>query len=98
MSVDQQFTRITEKLQALLRNMQRLEKENEKLREQLVTAQQLQAATEEQVKVLQNQASILKLAGGDMPEKEKKAFERTINKYIRDIDRCIAHLDNQSLE
>ncbi|MBD0368004.1 MAG: hypothetical protein ICV53_18105, partial [Flavisolibacter sp.] len=41
---------------------------------------------------LHQQIAILKMAAGEMDTKDKKDFEKQINQYIRDIDKCIAHL------
>jgi hypothetical protein len=41
---------------------------------------------------LKQQAAILKFAAGEMNEKDKKEFELTITRYIRQIDKCIAYL------
>lgn len=90
--VDQQFTALYEKLQQLLRQYNRLEKEAEKLREELYEAKQREGATQGKIEELQQQVSILKLAAGEMSEKDKKAFERRLNQYIREIDKAIAYL------
>jgi hypothetical protein len=34
------------------------------------------------------------LSGGDMNEKDKKDFEKQINKYVKEIDKCIAFLSS----
>jgi hypothetical protein len=41
---------------------------------------------------LQQQVAILKMAAGEMSEKDKKDFERKINQYIKEIDKCISYL------
>lgn len=92
MSVDQQFTALYEKLQNLLRQYNRLEKENEKLREELEVSKKREGATQGKVEELHQQISILKLAAGEMTDKDKKAFERRLNQYIREIDKAIAYL------
>lgn len=90
--VDQQFTALYEKLQQLLRQYNRLEKEAEKLREELEEAKKREGATHGKMEELQQQISILKLAAGEMSEKDKKVFERRLNQYIREIDKAIAYL------
>ena len=39
------------------------------------------------------QTEVLKLSGSDMDEKEKKDLEKRLNQYVREIDRCIALLN-----
>ncbi len=92
MSVDQQFTAINDKLQLLLRAMNRLQKENERLKSDLEHAKQTELTTKQNIEELQQQSSILKLASGEMNDKDKKNFEKKINQYIREIDKCIAFL------
>jgi len=92
MSVDQQFTAINEKLQLLLRALGRLQKENERLKSDLEQAKQKELTAKQNIEELQQQSSILKLASGEMSDKDKKNFEKKINQYIKEIDKCIAFL------
>ena len=43
-------------------------------------------------KALEEQQYILKSAAGELNNTDKKAFEQTISKYIKEIDKCIALL------
>ena len=92
MSVDQQFTVLYEKIQVLLKQYNRLEKENDKLREELEQSKKSEGQIQGKVEELQQQVSILKLAAGEMSEKDKKVFERKLNQYIKEIDKTIAYL------
>ncbi len=92
MSIDQQFTAINDKLQLLLRAMNRVQKENEKLKSDLEQAKQKESIAKQSIEELQQQSSILKLASGEMNDKDKKNFEKKINQYIKEIDKCIAFL------
>ena len=92
MSVDQQFTALYEKLQQLLRQYNRLEKENERLRQDLKDSKRTEVLTQGKVEELQQQVSILKLAAGEMSDKDKKTFERKLNQYIKEIDKTITYL------
>jgi archaellum component FlaC len=92
MTVDQQFNTINEKLQQLLRQYNRLQKENERLREELNQANEKERQVHSRVDELQQQISILKLSSGDMNEKDKKEFEKKINQYLKEIDKCISFL------
>jgi hypothetical protein len=42
--------------------------------------------------LLEEQQQIFKAAASKMNEADKKAFDLTINRYIREIDKCIALL------
>ena len=92
MSVDQQFNIINDKLQQLLKHQARLKKENERLRSELQSFFEKETNYQQKIDELSQQISILKLGAGDMNEKDKKDFERKINHYIKEIDKCIAFL------
>ena len=92
MSVDQQFTALYEKLQQLLRQYNRLEKENERLRQDIEDSKKKEVLTQGKVEELRQQVSILKLAAGEMSDKDKKTFERKLNQYIKEIDKTITYL------
>ena len=92
MNVDQQFNIVSEKLQQLLRQYNRLQKETEQLKKELEQAKKREAAVQAKAEELQQQVSILKLAAGEMTEKDKKVFERKLNQYIKEIDKAITYL------
>ena len=92
MSVDQQFNIINDKLQQLIKHQARLKKENERLRSELQSFSEKETDYQQKIDELSQQIGILKLGAGDMNEKDKKDFERKINLYIKEIDKCIAFL------
>ena len=92
MSLDQQFNIINDKLQRLVKQMHRLQKENDKLKSELENAKQKESLALQQSEALQQQTSILKLAAVEMNEADKKNFEKKINQYIKEIDKCISFL------
>lgn len=92
MTVDQQFNTINDKLQQLLKQQLRLKKENERLRTELEVCKEKEDVYQQKIDELAQQISIIKLGTGEMNEKDKKEFERKINQYIREIDKCIAFL------
>lgn len=92
MSVDQQFNSLYEKLQLLLKQQNRLQKENEKLKSDLAAAHEKINRHTEEMESLKQQVSILKISQGSFSEKDKKEFEKKISNYIKEIDRCISYL------
>ncbi|MDQ6608903.1 MAG: hypothetical protein M3Y85_03680 [Bacteroidota bacterium] len=92
MTVDQQFTILNEKLQRLLQQYHRLQREANKLKEEVAEAKAKETTDKKTMDELQQQVSILKLAAGEMTEKDKKLFERKLNQYIKEIDRTITFL------
>ncbi|MGZ3846019.1 MAG: hypothetical protein ACXVLT_11460 [Flavisolibacter sp.] len=92
MTVDQQFTTLNEKLQQLLKQYSRIQKENDRLKEELQQSKNRESETLARVDGLQQQISILKLSSGELSEKDRKEFDKKINGYIREIDKCISFL------
>lgn len=92
MQAEQQIQQIYQKLQQLLKKHASLQKEKDQLQAQLASVrsenkQQLQA-----IELLQQKVQVLQAAKGEMNGEEKKAFEKRLSQYIREIDRCIAML------
>jgi len=92
MTIDQQFTIINEKLQQLLKQYSRLQKENERLKGEIAEAKQKDILSVQKLDEMQQQITILKVASGELTEKDKKEFEKKINQYIREVDKCISFL------
>jgi chromosome segregation ATPase len=92
MSLDNQFNTLIDKLQQLLKQFNRLQKENERLKEELQHSKSKETEMQRRMEELGQQVSILKVASGDMSEKDKKDFEKKISQYIREIDKCISFL------
>ena len=91
-TTEQHLKRIQEKLQQLLRQHVVVMKENSKLKEELDSARQKMTDQQKIADELKQQVSILKVSAGDMNEQDKKEFEKRINGYLKEIDRCIALL------
>jgi hypothetical protein len=87
-----QLKRIQDKVQQLVKQHAALHKENNKLKEELETAKQKVSAQQKGADELKQQVSVLKLNAGEMDETDKKEFEKRINGYLKEIDRCIALL------
>jgi len=88
-TVEENIGRIYKKFQQLLKQYQLLQKENA---QQAAAIQQLSAAKEtdtKKINALQQQVIILKAAAGQMNEKDKKEFEKNINQYLKEIEKCI---------
>ena len=79
-------------MKELLKQYAALQKENSRLIQELTSAQQKIAAYQINTDELKQQVSVLKLNTGEMSEADKKEFEKRINGYLKEIDRCIALL------
>ena len=80
------------KLHTLIRQYQSVQKENEQISTELKTLKEKHQEQSEQIALLQQQIGILKASAGSMNEEEKKLFEKNINFYIREIEKCITTL------
>lgn len=88
----QHLKRIQEKLQQLLKNHAALQKENGRLKIELEKSVQEAGRQQKTMEDLKQQVSILKLGTGEMNGTDKKEFEKKLNTYIKEIDKCIALL------
>lgn len=89
---EQQIQHIYQKVQLLLRKLASVQKEKEQLRSQLTTIQAERKQHLQTIDLLQQKVQVLLAAKGEMSEEEKKAFDKRLSGYIKDIDRCIAML------
>lgn len=90
--LENDIKRVSDKLQQLLKQYAALQKENEKLKNTAKKLEEENESRQQHIEQLQQQVSILKTAAGQMNESDKKAFERNINQYIKEIDKCITLL------
>lgn len=90
--LEQQIQLIQQKLQQLLKRYAALQKEKELLRARLSEMQEQQEQQVQTIDMLRQKVEVLQASKGAMNEEEKKAFEKRLAQYIREIDRCIAML------
>ncbi len=90
--LEKNIKRINDKLQLLLKNYQLLQKDNQRQSLIIEELTKVKEKGSQQITALREQVSILKAATGQMNEAEKRAFEKTINQYIKEIDKCIGLL------
>ena len=90
--LEENIKRINSKLQQLLKNYQLLQKENNRQSELIKQLKGAKEKDNQQITALHEKISILKAATGKMNEADKKAFEKNISQYIREIDKCIGIL------
>jgi chromosome segregation ATPase len=91
--IEQHIERINNKLSQLLKQHEILQKENSKLKVDLKKLQTEHDSKSVHIDQLQEQAQILKLSKSEMGEADKKTFEKRLNQYIKEIDRCITLLN-----
>ena len=93
-TIEEHIDFINSKLQVLLKKYASLQKENASLRSEVEHYKEKQLQSLQKIDSLETQANILKTSEGSMNEDEKKNFEKKINQYIKDVDKCIAMLNN----
>ena len=87
-----QLRRIQDKLQQLLKQYAVLQKENSRMKELLQRDTKNSLVNQQHIDDLKQQVEVLKITSGNWDETDKKEFEKRINSYIKEIDRCIALL------
>jgi len=90
--VEKQLKRIQDKLQQVLKEHAALQKENLRLKEELDKNRTQSFSHQQNIEDLKQQVDVLKITSGDWDPNDKKEFEKRINSYIKEIDRCIALL------
>ena len=91
-NLSENIKRINGKLQQLLKQYQLLQKENGQLTNELKELKISRENDLNRIIQLEQQVGILKSAAGKMDETDKKLFEKHINQYIKEIDKCIGLL------
>jgi len=94
-NIEAHIARVNDKLQILSKLYATLEKENEKLKQQLVHKEQQEKTASAKVKDLQQQLEIASAVSGVQNDKHKNDLEKRLNTYIKEIDECIAMLQHQ---
>jgi chromosome segregation ATPase len=85
---------INEKLQQLLKKHVALKKENDNLNDEAKKLRQKEEDYKSTLYELDQKVNILKAASGQMTEADQKEFEKRINQYIKEIDKCIGLLSD----
>ncbi|MEJ7737603.1 MAG: hypothetical protein WKF97_09270 [Chitinophagaceae bacterium] len=85
--------RIHEKLQQLLKQYSSMQKENEKLKTELKLIRTEAIEKDSQLELLSLRLEVLKASKGEMTEEEKRSFEKRINQYLKEVDKCIGLLN-----
>lgn len=92
-TVEEQIKDINKKLQQFIKRHAALQKENSTLSREINEYREKDKAGIEKINLLEMEASILKASAGKMNEKEKSEFEKRINQYIKDLEKCMTMLN-----
>ncbi len=92
-TTEEQLKILTEKLQLLVKKFATLKKENISLATALNESQLQEKSSHENISRLEMETSILKASAGKMDDKERVNFEKQINHYIKDLEKCMTMLN-----
>lgn len=88
------INRIQEKLQGLQRQYLQLQRDNERLVQQQQQFQEKDRLQQFRLEELERQLELVKATRpAQMNESDRQALEKRINQYLREIDKCIALLN-----
>ena len=83
------------KLQLLLKQFAAMQQENDQLKKSVADYAVKDKTQKEAIDNLKQEQLILKASLDTMNEAEKKDFEKKINGYIKNIDKCISLLSHK---
>ncbi|HUZ59929.1 MAG TPA: hypothetical protein VMU83_14225 [Hanamia sp.] len=92
-NIDIHIKSLQSKLQLLLKKHALLSKENDQLKRENQNYQSREKELTDRKVQLEQQVNILKTSAGRLEGNEKINFEKSINSYIRSIDKCITMLN-----
>jgi chromosome segregation ATPase len=92
-SIDLHIKSIQPKLQLLLKKFALLGKENLQIKNENENYKLREKELVAKIETLEQQVNILKASAGTLEGDERVRFEKNINQYIRNIDKCIAMLN-----
>jgi chromosome segregation ATPase len=92
-SIDLHIKNIQPKLQLLLKKFALLGKENLQVKNENENYKLREKELVAKIETLEQQVNILKASAGTLEGDERVRFEKNINQYIRNIDKCIAMLN-----
>ncbi len=90
--IENQLVQVQHKAQELLKRYAAGQKQQQQQQTLIQSLREQLSASEKKIRALEEQQHILKSAAGQLTATDKKAFEQSISRYIREIDKCIALL------
>ncbi|MGJ7031450.1 hypothetical protein [Niabella hirudinis] len=91
-AIEDKIKQIQDKLVQLCRKNAVIEKENTALKLALEESKNSAASAASNMEAMQQQLDIARYGNTQMSPEERKAFEKRVNGYLKEIDRCIALL------
>lgn len=91
--IDDQLASIKTKLQQVLKQYQLLQKENQQLKKELEKTKTTFVSKKEHLENLQKQVDMFQLGNKGLKEDEKTALNKKIDRYLKEIEQCLALLN-----
>lgn len=86
-NIESKINQLLKKYASAQKDIARLQKENLQLKQDISNHTEV-------AKDLHNKVDALKISAGTIPDEAKKELEKRINTYLREIDKCLALLNN----
>jgi len=93
-SLEMHIKIVNEKLQQLLKKNTSFQKQNEMLNAEINVLKEKEKDYKTTIEAISQKANILQAASGNMSEQEQKEFEKRIDGYVKEIDKCISILSD----
>ena len=92
--IEAQIQRIKDKVHKASSTINNLTNENDNLKDEVKLLKEKLADKDKGILKLENQLNLAKIAKSiSLEKKDGKDIKKLINKYVREIDKCIAHLN-----
>lgn len=89
----QHIRRIQDKLQGLQKQFQQLTRDRDRLGQEIQSFQEKDQLQQHRIEQLEKQLEMNRAIRPERNDTDKKALEKRINQYLREIDKCIALLN-----
>lgn len=89
----QHISRIQDKLQGLQKQFQQINRDKDRLLQEVQVHVEKSQVQQGRIEQLEKQLEINRAIRPEMTAQDKTALEKRINQYLREIDKCIALLN-----
>ncbi len=89
----QHIRRIQDKLQGLQKQFQQVTRDRDRLGQEIQSFQEKDQLQQHRIEQLEKQLEMNRAIRPERNDTDKKALEKRINQYLREIDKCIALLN-----
>lgn len=90
--INHHINHLHEKLQLLIKEYKQLQKDNIKLQKEIAVLQSNLLAKNLQLQQLEQKVTAVQISDGHWEDSQKKALQKKIDSYLKEIDKCLALL------